>query len=103
MLKTVHPDGHWDEGGMGGSALYAGQLLNVYTGWADDGPLRLIVRADPRVWRLRVQLARGRSRELRAAADDRAVGVMFFAALLPQTRAVDAIQGYDLSGRPLPD
>ena len=27
FLKTVHPDGHWDEGGMGGSVLYAGQVL----------------------------------------------------------------------------
>jgi hypothetical protein len=103
MLKTVHPDGRWDEGGMGGPPLYAGQLLNAYTGRAGDGPLRLIVRADPRVRRLRVQLADGESRELPLAAADLVVGVTFFAALLPGIRAVDAIQAFDLFGRPLLD
>src|SRR5215831_5234759 len=29
MIETVHPDGRRDEGGMGGPALYPGQLLNT--------------------------------------------------------------------------
>ena len=29
MLETVYPDGHRDEGGMGGPALYPGHLVNV--------------------------------------------------------------------------
>jgi hypothetical protein len=48
LMETVHPDGHRDEGGMGGPALYPGRLLNVYTGRADRGLLRVIVRADPK-------------------------------------------------------
>jgi hypothetical protein len=49
FIETIHPDQHRDEGGMGGPALYPGRLLNVYTGRADQGPLRVIVRSDPRV------------------------------------------------------
>lgn len=41
MLKIVHPDGHWGEGGMGGPPLYAGQLLNCYTGRGTAGPCGL--------------------------------------------------------------
>jgi hypothetical protein len=55
FLETVHPDGHRDQGGMGGPQLYPGRLLNTYSGH-DRGPLRLIVRADPRVARLRLTL-----------------------------------------------
>ena len=58
-LETIHPDGHRDEGGMGGPPLYPGTLLNTYTGGSGRGLLRLVVRADPRVARVRVQLAGG--------------------------------------------
>jgi hypothetical protein len=34
LLETIYPDGHRDEGGMGGPAIYPGNLLNVYTGRA---------------------------------------------------------------------
>lgn len=43
-LQTVHPDGRRDDGGMGGPVLYPGRLVNVYTGRADPGLLRVIVR-----------------------------------------------------------
>ena len=49
MLETRHADGHRDEGGMGGASLYPESRYNSYTGRADDGPLRVIVRTDPRV------------------------------------------------------
>lgn len=44
LLETVHPDGRRDEGGMGGPVLYPSRLL-----------LWVVVRAVPRVWRLRCQ------------------------------------------------
>ena len=59
FLETVHPDGHRDEGGMGGPPLYPGSLLNIYTGGSERGLRRVVVRADPRVARVRVHLASG--------------------------------------------
>jgi hypothetical protein len=53
FIETIYPDQRRDEGGMGGPALYPGRLLNIYTGRADQGRLRVIVRSDPRVQRLR--------------------------------------------------
>ena len=47
FLETVHPDGHRDEGGMGGPPLYPGSLLNTYTGGSERGLRRVVVRADP--------------------------------------------------------
>jgi hypothetical protein len=38
LLETVHPDGHRDEGGMGGPPLYPGRSLNTYTGGDEPGP-----------------------------------------------------------------
>ena len=99
MLRTVHPNGHWDEGGMGGPALHAGSLFTVYTGRADDGPLRLIVRTDRRVRRLRIHLAAGLWRDLQPASDDPAAGVTLFALLLPGTTCVDEMQGFDADGQ----
>ena len=46
MLETVHADGRRDQGCMSGPALYPGELLNVYLGRADQGPLRVVVRSD---------------------------------------------------------
>jgi hypothetical protein len=101
MLKTVHPDGRWDEGGMGGSALHAGSLFNAYTGRADDGPLRVIVRTDPRVRRLRFHSAKDEWCDLLPVGDDPAVGVTFFAALLPWTAAAVSMRGFDADGQEL--
>ena len=98
-LRTVHPNGHWDEGGMGGPALRSGSLFNVYTGRADDGPLRLIVRTDRRVRRLRIRLAPGSWRDLQPASDDLAADVTLFAILLPGTTSVDEMQGFDADGQ----
>src|ERR1039457_2099005 len=59
FLETIHPDGRRDEGGMGGPPLWPGSIMNVYTGGTEAGPRRIVVRADPRVARVRVQLAGG--------------------------------------------
>jgi hypothetical protein len=103
MMETVHRDGRRDEGGMGGPALYPGQLLNVYTGRADRGPLRVIVRTDQRVRRLRFQSERGEHCEMLVSAYDPAVGVNLFAILLPWTTGVTSMQGLDDNGQILTD
>lgn len=102
MIETVHPDGHRDEGGMGGPALYPGQLLNSYAGRADQGPLRIIVRADPRVQRLRLRSELGDHRYLLVCAHDPDVGLNFFATLLPWTADITGLDGLDADGQVLP-
>jgi hypothetical protein len=79
-LETVHADGRRDQGGMCGPALYPGELLNVYLGRADQGLLRVVVRTDPQVQRLRLQSERGARCDFSApSAHDPAVGVNLFA------------------------
>lgn len=102
-LRTVHPNGHWDEGGIAGPALLAGSLFNVYTGRADDGPLRVIVRTDLRVRRLRIHLTAGQWCDLRPASDDPGAGVTLFAILLPGATSVDEMQGFDADGQLIPE
>jgi hypothetical protein len=101
LLETVHPDGHRDEGGMGGPVLYPGRLLNVYTGRADRGFLRVVVRADPRVQRLCLQSEQGERCDLRPVGDDTDLGVVFFAVLLPWTTDVLSMQALDADGQVL--
>jgi hypothetical protein len=99
FLKTVHPDGHSDEGGMGGPPLYPGSLLNTYTGAADRGLQRLLVRASRSVQRLHLELSTGESRDLLPAGTDDAVGLTFFAALLPRTVTVTQLSGLGPGGQ----
>ena len=98
LLETVHPDGHRDEGGMGGPLLCPGSLLNTYTGGSGRGLRRVVVRADPRVARVRVHLVRGEPLDLAPLATLPDAGVSFFAALLPQAAelvSVTAIGAHD--------
>jgi hypothetical protein len=83
VLETIHSDGHRDEGGMGGPPLYPGSLMNTYTGGSDQGLRRVVVRADPRVTRVRVHLATGDQLGLQPLATRPDIGVSFFATLLP--------------------
>lgn len=105
MLETLHPDGRRDEGGMGGAPLYPGSRYNSYTGRADSGPLRVIVRTDPRVRRLRLSIrtTRDEALDLPLLAEDPAVGLAFFATLLPQQAELLSIQGFGDDGEPLPE
>jgi hypothetical protein len=102
MLETVHPDGHRDEGGMGGPVLYPDQLLNLYTGRANPGLLRVIVRADPRVRQLRFRSERGEQCDMRPVADDAELGVTFFAILLPWDTELVSLEALDGDGQVLP-
>ncbi|MGH3290239.1 MAG: hypothetical protein ACRDP7_00355 [Trebonia sp.] len=105
MLETLHPDGRRDEGGMGGASLYPGSRYNPYTGRADDGPLRVIVRTDLQVRRLRLSIrtTRDETLDLVSLAEDPEVGLAFFATLLPQPAELLSIQGFGDDGEPLPE
>lgn len=105
MLETLHPDGRRDGGGMGGDPLYPGSRYNSYTGRADDGPLRVIVRTDPRVrlLRLSIRTTRDETLDLLPLAEDPEVGLVFFATLLPQPAELLSIQGFGDDGEPLPE
>jgi hypothetical protein len=101
MLETVYLDGHRDEGGMGGPALYPGHLVNAYTGRADRGFLRVIVRAATSVRRVRFQSERGEYCDMLVNAEDEAAGVTLFATLLRWTTGVASMQALDADGRVL--
>jgi hypothetical protein len=101
MIETVHPDGHRDEGGMGGPVLYPDRLVNLYIGRADTGPLRVIVRADLRVRQLRLRSHRGEQCEMRPVTADADLGVTFFAILLPWDNGLASIEALDADGHAL--
>lgn len=101
FLETVHPDGHRDEGGMGGPPLYPGSVLNTYTGGSERGLRRVLVRADPRVARVRVHLASGEPLDLPPLATLPDAGVSFFATLLPQTAELVSVSAIGAQGQEL--
>jgi hypothetical protein len=101
FLETLHPDGHSDQGGMGGPPLYPGQYLNAYTGGHDQGLRRVVVRSDSRVRRLLMELDTGERRQLSPVATDPAVGLTFFVALLPWAVCPVTLEGLDAEGRVL--
>jgi hypothetical protein len=101
FLETVHPDGHRDEGGMGGPPLDPGQYLNMYTGGDDQGLRRVIVRADSRVHRLVMELDTGERRVLAPVATDPAAGLAFFVALLSWAVCPVRLEALDNDGHVL--
>lgn len=101
FLETIHPDGHRDEGGMGGPPLSPGSLMNTYTGGSDRGLRRVLVRADPRVARVRVKLASGELLDLAQLATRADLGVSFFAALLPLTQGLVSVTAIGADGQVL--
>jgi len=101
FLETIHPDGHRDEGGMGGKLLSKGSLMNTYTGGSDRGLRRVVVRADRRVATVRVKVASGELLDLPPVATRSDLGVSFFAALLPPTEGLVSVTGVDADGQVL--
>jgi hypothetical protein len=101
FLETVHLDGHRDAGGMGGHALYAGSLMNTYTGGSDAGLRRVLVRADPRVARVRLRLGGGEPLDLLPVAARPDLGLVFFAALLPPATVLVSVTAIGGDGQPL--
>jgi hypothetical protein len=101
FIMTVDAGGPSDEGGFGGPALYPGSLVNAYTGIGVRGLCRVLARADPRVQRLRVELADGRDLILTPVAHLAAAGLVFFATLLPRATVVSGIVGLGAYGEEL--
>jgi hypothetical protein len=86
---------------MGGPPLYPGSLLNTYTGGSERGLRRVVVRADPRVARVRVQLVGGERLELPLLATEPDFGLAFFATLLPPTVGLVSVTAIDATGEVL--
>jgi hypothetical protein len=101
FLETIYPDGHRDEGGMGGKLLSPGSLMNTYTGGSDQGLRRLVVRADPHVAVVRVELASGALLDLPPVATRSDLGVSFFATLLSPTEGLVSVTALGADGRVL--
>jgi hypothetical protein len=98
FLRTVHPDGRYDEGGMGGPALPAGAIVTTYLGQADGGLLRVLARTSPAICWMRLELGSGEVRVLTPVGHDGARGLSFYAALLPPTQTVTALLPLNLEG-----
>ena len=75
--------------------------MNLYTGGTESGLRRIVIRADPRVARVRVQLASGERLELSPVAALPDPGLVFFAALLPRTAALASATAIDADGQTL--
>jgi hypothetical protein len=101
FLETVHLDGHHDEGGMGGQMLYEPSLMNTYTGGSDQGLRRVLVRADPRVARVRLQRGGDEPLDLLPVAARPDLGLVFFAALLPPDTVLVSVTAIGADGQAL--
>ena len=101
FLETIHPDGHRDEGGMGGPPLYPGSLMNTYTGGSERGTRRVLVRADPHVARVRVHLGSGEKLDLPPVAARPDLALVFFATVLPPSAALVSVVAIDEDGQAL--
>jgi len=98
FLRTVHPDGRWDEGGMGGPKLPDGGLVSTYIGQADGGLLRVLARTSTAIYWMRLELGSGEVRVLSPVGHDGPNGLSFYAALLPPAQTVTALLPLDLRG-----
>jgi hypothetical protein len=99
FLETVYPDGRSDSGGMAGPPLYPGSLMNCYTGGTGRGLRRVLVRANPRVTRLRLQLASEEHLEMTPVAALSDSDLTFFAVLLPQDTGLVSLTALDVDGQ----
>jgi hypothetical protein len=87
LLEVIHSDGRRDGGGLGGQPLSPGSLMNAFAGYASATETRqVLVRADPRVARVRVHYISGEQPcllDLPPVAARADLGLVFFAAVLP--------------------
>ena len=98
FLRTVHPDGRYDEGGMGGPTLPAGGIITTYIGQADGGLLRVLARTRSVINWMRLELGSGEVRVLTPVGHDGARSLSFYAALLPPAQTVTALRPLNLKG-----
>jgi hypothetical protein len=105
--KVIEPDGTWDGIAVGGPALPTdGRLAEVYSGAKNIGrpdqePLRVHVRADPRVRRLHLVSRDGDECDALPVADDHEVGVTLFFVATTWMAGLRSVQCFDADGRPL--
>ena len=104
-LEVIHPNGHCDEGGMGGQPLYPDSLMNTFTGYDSATETRkVLVRADPRVARVRVHFTSGEQPcllDLPPVAARADLGLVFFAAVLPPPATLVSLEAIDVNGQVL--
>ena len=91
FLRTVHPDGRYDEGGMGGPKLPDDAMASIYIGQADGGLLRVLARTNPFICWMRLELGSGEVRVLTPVGHDGPLSLSFYAALLPPAQTVTAL------------
>jgi hypothetical protein len=84
---------------MQGPALNTGVPFKFCLTQNGDEPLSVMVSTERRVRRLRLGSPDGKSCDLLSVAEDQAVGVTFFAALLPWKTSTVSIEGFDVSGQ----
>lgn len=101
FLQTTYPDGNRDEGGMGGKPLYQGSVMNTYAGGSDGGLRRVLVRADPGVALVRVNVEDEEPLDLSPVAARPDLGLAFFVALLPPTAVLASVTAIGESGQVL--
>jgi hypothetical protein len=99
FLETVYADDRRDSGGMAGPPLYPGSQMNTYTGGSGQGLRRVLVRADPRVTRVPLQVASGGHLELAPLATVSDPDLTFFAVLLPQDVGLVSLTALDSDGQ----
>jgi hypothetical protein len=98
VLQTVHSDGHRDSGGMGGPLLEYG-YMDVYSGRHDRGLRRVIIRANAQVVKVLAEANGGEQIEIPYVGNDMALGLVFFAALLPPSVSPTSVTGFDGEGQ----
>jgi len=94
-------------GGMAGPKLWDEDLLNVYTGSDDDGPLAIVVRTDPSIVRTVLVTQAGEERDLTPCGNEPIDGLRFYigfawpAQTIQEERprfALSEVRGLDAEG-----
>ena len=98
-LQTWFTDGEGLGSGMHGPALQPEVPFSFTIGHSsDDRPLSVFIRCENRVRWVHLHSPDGESCDLLPVAEDTAVSVIFFVALLRWTNTSIAIEGFDANG-----
>jgi hypothetical protein len=89
------------DGGAGGPALPAGQLMNVSTGGGSEGPYCILVRAHPDVRRVEVTTARGEIMNMAVYDAPDFPEVRFAVLLVARDLRLAAVTGLGADASPL--
>jgi hypothetical protein len=89
------------EGGAGGPALERGQLMNVSTGGAAEGPYCILVRVHPDIRRVEVTAQAGETMNMPVYDSPDFPDVRFAVLLVPRDLRLSAVIGLGPDGRQL--